>query len=499
MIEFHRVCGGSMNNLRGKIIVGIVVFSILSSAFIAIINYIKLRDQTIEENRLIFHRIEGTIKNSIETFEKAMGLLDYNTASEMHNYSLRLIEKYKKNPNFDEWDFEELYKEIGMHIYIIDQDNVITHSSFPEDIGLDFDECCKKLAYLLDYRRDSGEFFHEAMDIEQKTGELKKYSYMATPDKKYLIELGYSLNENIVFDTFNFFQTIDELKKLYPYIYDIHILNIGGLTFGKSASDRKLTMEQRKAFEAALASKETKEIEGEWKGKPATYRYVYYDSAYDEDFAENKVIEIIYDKNVWSENLGQYKKMFLIQLFIILSFVLVLSFAIARPMYLAYHDRLTGLSNRSAFDELLSTVKAKNGKKTAFFMIDLDHFKEVNDIRGHHKGDALLKQVAHIIHRTISRKGVAYRYGGDEFVVVVNSTTPEEAKELAQSIIEKINEFVRKNEDIYNLGVSASIGISFYPDDGDDKNLLCKKADAALYMAKKKGRGQYSIFQSEQS
>jgi len=487
----------SMINLRFKIIVIIVVLSILSSSLIAVINYIHLRDQTIEENELEFTRIEKTMKDSIETYEKAIQLLDKNTAVAMEENTGKIIRMYNENPDFDEWDFQELYKQLGMHIYIINEENVITHGSFPDDIGLDFNDCCQKLASLLDKRRESGQFYHDAMDIEQKTGNVKKYSYMATPDKKYIIELSYNLNENAVYNAFNFFYTIDELKKIYPYIYDVNILNIGGLALGKSLNERSLTKKERESFEATLTSKETNELKGDWLGKTATFRYIYYDSIFDEDFAQNKVIEIIYDDRLWSANLVQYRKMFIVQLFIIFSFVFVISFVIARPMYLAYHDRLTGLANRSAFDELKSAVKAKKGKKTAFFMIDLDYFKVVNDDLGHQAGDTLLKQVANIIRSVIPKNGAVYRYGGDEFVVILNSTTDEEAEEVARNIIKEINDFIEQYKDVNKTGVSASIGISFYPDDGDTKQMLYKKADMALYAAKKKGKGQYAIFQKD--
>lgn len=484
-------------NLRVKLIVSIVILAIMSCTFLAIVSFFQLKKQTETENEFVFKRIEDTIKDSLKSYEKAILLLDDNSAEKMKEYTKMLIEKYNENPNFDEWDFQGLNQALGMHIYIINTENVITHSSFEQDIGLDFTKCCKKLTTLLNERRATGEFYHDALDIEQQTGEIKKYSYMATPDKKYVIELSYSLNENNIFKSFNFFNHIQELKELYPFIYDIHILNIGGLTLGKSTNERRLTKKEKEAFDRTFSSKQPTEINYYWNGTPATFRYMFYESEFNRDFAQNKVIEIIYDEKLWNANLHQIKKMFVIQLIIIFSFVLVLSFVIARPMYLAYHDRLTGLANRSAFDEFITAIKTKKGKKTAFFMIDLDHFKEVNDVLGHQSGDVLLKKVAQIIRTLIPKNGEAYRYGGDEFIVVLNSTTTEEAKELAQKIITEINQLVKQNTDIDNLGVSASIGISFYPDDGDNKYLLYKKADVALYTAKEKGKGQYSIFKTE--
>lgn len=481
-------------NLRVKLIVGIVILAIVCCSFIAILHYMQLKEQTEKENKLIFNRIEDTVKDSLGTVEKAYQILDHNRAEKMKENTKMLLDMYKENPNFDEWDFQSLHEKFGMHIYIINDENTITYSSFQDDIGLNFSECCGRLATVLDHRRATGEFYHDAIDTERKTGDLKKYSYMATPDKKYIIELSYSLSQNDVFNAFNFFNTINKIKDLYPYIYEINILNIGGLTLGKSASERTLTLEEREAFESTLKSRETTEMKNYWNGEPATFRYIYYNSEFERDYTQNKVIEIIYDEDLWNANLVQYKKMFLIQLFIIVAFVLLLSFVIARPMYLAYHDRLTGLANRSAFDDLLSSINTKKGMKSALFMIDLDYFKKVNDELGHHLGDALLKNVADAIRTSIPKNGIAYRYGGDEFIVFLNSTTTEEAENLAQTIITKINDLVQQDENIKNLGVSASIGISFYPDDGDDKFLLYEKADVALYDAKEKGKGQYSVF-----
>lgn len=481
-------------NLKVKFIISIFILAILSLSILAIANYLKVKEQTEKENKLTLNRIEDTVKHSIEIIEKANELLDDDSAIKMEENTKRLMRKYSVNPNFDDWDFQNLHELLGMHIYIINEENVVTHSSFKDDIGLDFAKCCKKLSATLNERRESGEFYHDAMDIEQQTGELKKYSYMATPDKKYIIELSYSLNQNDIFNAFNFFHTINEVKELYPYIHDINVLNSGGLTFGIPVSERKLTDKERKAFETTLATKQTTEIKNQWKGTPATFRYIYYDSEFNRDLIQNKVIEIIYDEELWSANLEQHRNMFFIQMLIIISFVLLISFVIARPMYLAYHDRLTGLANRSAFDDLLSAKHRNRGMKAAFFMIDLDHFKKVNDLLGHHLGDSLLKEVAEVIRETLPKNGVAYRYGGDEFVVVLNSTTTEEAEELAQEIITKINDLVNRNPEIERLGISASIGISFSPDDGEDKYLLYKKADVALYMAKEKGKGQYSVF-----
>src|SRR5690606_18512536 len=122
-----------------------------------------------------------------QTIEKAYYLFGKEISSQMEASSRYLIGLYQRNPSFDEWNFTALKNMLGFDIYIINEQNVITHSSYPEDIGLDFNVCCPKLSQTITERRNSGEFFADGIDIEQTSGNIKKYSYMATPDKKYTI------------------------------------------------------------------------------------------------------------------------------------------------------------------------------------------------------------------------------------------------------------------------------------------------------------------------
>jgi len=169
--------------------------------------------------------------------------------------------------------------------------------------------------------------------------------------------------------------------------------------------------------------------------------------------------------------------------------------------FLAYHDVLTGLPNRKAFyenmdDKLLQERytekhdRRNSGKieKWALLFLDLDRFKIVNDTLGHDVGDKLLKSVAQRLRDCLRQRDAIFRLGGDEFTIII--TDLQNTLEVA-TISRKIQQELSRPHRIHNheLYVTASIGISFYPDDGNTVEVLVKNADMAMYAAKESGRG----------
>jgi diguanylate cyclase (GGDEF)-like protein len=164
--------------------------------------------------------------------------------------------------------------------------------------------------------------------------------------------------------------------------------------------------------------------------------------------------------------------------------------------YQANHDALTGLPNRILFmDRLHQTLKLanRNKKKVAVMFIDLDHFKEINDSLGHHIGDKILIDFANRIQSMIRKSDSISRLGGDEFCVVINDI--ENLDNISRFINDGL-ELVKKPFEIQNnlLHMSMSVGISIYPDDGQDVDMLLKNADAAMYEAKYNGRNTYRFY-----
>jgi diguanylate cyclase (GGDEF)-like protein len=164
--------------------------------------------------------------------------------------------------------------------------------------------------------------------------------------------------------------------------------------------------------------------------------------------------------------------------------------------YLAYHDGLTGLPNRSLFSKLLNqsiSLAQRNHKKLAVLFLDLDHFKHINDTLGHDAGDQLLQEVAERLKSCLRDSDTVARLGGDEFVVMLPQLD-ESAYVL--TVAKKIVATVAKPFTLsgQEFGVTASIGISTYPDDGLDEQTLTKNADIAMYKVKEEGKNNFQLY-----
>lgn len=163
---------------------------------------------------------------------------------------------------------------------------------------------------------------------------------------------------------------------------------------------------------------------------------------------------------------------------------------------LAHYDNLTGLPNRTLFiDRLNQTIAHAERYKRSFALlfIDLDEFKLVNDTFGHDIGDLLLKEAASRLSSAVRKSDSIARIGGDEFTVISRDIAQKQsAKVLAERLINSIKEPFIFNDKMCFVG--ASIGISFFPTDGSNLEAIIKKADIAMYHAKRMGKNNYQFF-----
>jgi len=168
----------------------------------------------------------------------------------------------------------------------------------------------------------------------------------------------------------------------------------------------------------------------------------------------------------------------------------------ARIRYIAMHDSLTGLPNRAMFVESLGAAVAdarRGDGKVAVLAIGLDHFRAINEAQGHLVGDQMLESVAARMIACLRAEDTAARIGGDEFVVVLpNIEGADEARTVADALLKALNEPLLVNGT--TLRVTATIGISLYPEDGGDATRLIRAADAAMYKTKKGRRGAVGLF-----
>ncbi len=164
--------------------------------------------------------------------------------------------------------------------------------------------------------------------------------------------------------------------------------------------------------------------------------------------------------------------------------------------HLAHHDALTGLPTRTLFHDRLKLSLARSRRKrnkVGILVVDLDHFKKVNDRLGHHAGDRLLVEVARRLKTTVRVTDTVARMGGDEFVMLLDDLhSVEDAEMVAQKLVAALRLPVETEGEM--VTPSASIGLCVFPDNGDDADALLKNADEAMYCAKQEGRNGFQTF-----
>ena len=265
----------------------------------------------------------------------------------------------------------------------------------------------------------------------------------------------------------------------------VYTMNEGRLAFELGLEKTKMLHKNpREIFPGSSADFLEKKYDQAFKGETVTYTYsfknryllTYLSPVYQGD----EVVEIIGCVNDITE----------------------LHRAQERINYMAYYDSLTGLPNRRKFNKdmkkLISECKEKN-KGFAVLLLDLDRFKQINDAFGHSVGDMLIAEVGQRLKKSALSKGIIYRFAGDEFIIIFRQLEGmNSVKSLARKILSAFEDvFVLPNH--YRIFATPSIGISIYPDHGEDHEDLLKNADAAMFEAKAKGRNNFQIYQPEMS
>jgi len=167
--------------------------------------------------------------------------------------------------------------------------------------------------------------------------------------------------------------------------------------------------------------------------------------------------------------------------------LLLLEDQVAHNKHLALHDDLTGLPNRRLFQDRLAIAVERARRTntiTALLMVDLDRFKQVNDTLGHHAGDLLLKNVAHLFSARVRRSDTVARTGGDEFAVILEGpTSREEATRVGESLLKLLHEPMKVKDRAVKVG--GSLGVAMFPEDAHDMESLSIKADLLMYEDKR--------------
>ncbi len=170
-----------------------------------------------------------------------------------------------------------------------------------------------------------------------------------------------------------------------------------------------------------------------------------------------------------------------------------------KMLHLSEHDALTNLPNRLLLNDRLAraiAIARRHRRRLAVLFLDCDRFKHVNDTLGHAVGDQVLKSIARRVQSAVRESDTVSRHGGDEFIILLSEVDqPEDAGLIAQKIVAVVAEPHHLAQ--HELSLTASVGISLYPEDGPDAQTLISRADTAMYYAKSSGRNQVGFYRSD--
>jgi len=496
-----------MKNLRIKLLISLIAFALILVAVIFYVNRQILTEDIKKQEVMNRTLIENHILRDMQTVDNAYFYFDKNLSDNMEEVLRKLITYYKENPYIAKWDLQKVKSENEMDVYILDQSNTVIYTTFEKDKGLNFSECCHRFSTLLDERRASGQYYTDGIDISTTTGGYRKFGYLATPDKKYLFEVGIDLLEDPVFQTFNFTKTADYLIDKYVDLLEVQTINAGGVFFDDSKSREITVNDQSKMFqehfEQAKKTMKPTEYQKEFKnGYIEKYRFLPYEAEAIRGESSKRVVFVKYGNfteiRALTKNTKQFRGLLFIALGTSFIMLIVINKLLSKTIHLATYDPLTNVYNRATYirkmDKLLRQRKTN---QPGLLLLDLDNFKQVNDRFGHVEGDKILIETARTLKQEVGKNGFVVRFGGDEFAIVLYDTKDEYMERLAHSILEKIHHLKFADKIAVDkwsvLSVSMGGAICSHPDESERS--LFERADKALYQSKNAGKDQYTIYE----
>ncbi|GLC88183.1 GGDEF domain-containing protein [Lysinibacillus piscis] len=496
-----------MKNLRMKLFISLIAFALILVAVIFYVNrQILLTDiqKQAEMNRTL---IENHILTDMQTVDNAHYYFDNNISDQLKEELQKMIVEYQKNPDVSTWNLKKMKAAHGMEVYIIDQKNTVIYTTFEQDKGLNFAECCQRFSKTLDDRRASGKFYTDGIDIATATGDYRKYGYLATPDKKYIFELGVYLREDKLFQTFNFEKTAHYLVGKYIDLLEIQTINAGGVFFNDSNAVAITVQDQSAEFQKQYQLAKTTMYPAEYQkkfnnGYVETYRFLPYRSDNVRGEASERVIYVKYGNIAETQALAKNTKQFWFVLGVALttSFIMlaIINKLMSNTIRLATFDPLTNVYNRATYImKMNELLKKKNTTHLGLLLVDLDNFKKINDQFGHMEGDKVLITTAKLLQQVVGKKGFVVRFGGDEFAVVLYKADEKVIQQVADAILEKFRllkyQPQLKHEQWSLLSISMG-GATLHPASDTERSLF-ERADKALYVAKSAGKDQYAKYE----
>ncbi|SIQ93192.1 GGDEF domain-containing protein [Halanaerobium kushneri] len=480
----------------------IIILLALIMIYIFSTQYTNIREVVESKYNSQQQLVEKNILQTVNYINNAYKIAEQQLNGEMEEYSEQLVAKYRENPEVMNWDLDRVQNNFGGYdIYIVNKDLKIIKTTYEEDLGLDFSKF-GSFATILRERMAGDKFEVDRIDISTQAGEIKKYSYMPSPDNQYLFELSVSIEDQYPsFHSLNLFKDATALTEEYELVEDIAFYSVEPVNHqvAKLRNSKKPYLnpdvpefEEELAREAVLNNslqENSKEIAG------VHYSYRFFPALVSDKKTEqgwnSYVVGIVYNDQVMREEISGHRNLFAVNIVLLAalfaSFIAIVVYLLKRFEHQAYHDKLTGLANRKYFVEEFKKLKEKAdfaGNNIGLVFIDIDKFKTINDNHGHDIGDQVLKNIAFRMENNLKEKDLKARMGGDEFVIALaDLSSKDKIIKVTKRLIKELKKpLIVNGEEIF---INVSAGVSFYPDDSQELEALIKDADSAMYKAKR--------------
>lgn len=400
---------------------------------IMLFNYTNARSDFKEDNRETEQLVEENILNAVQSSDVAYSIIENSLAEKMEKYTNTLMDLYKKNPNIDTWDLNRLKKQFdGYEIFVLNKDLVITHSSRKADLGLDFKEF--GITDLLNSRMESGKFETDRLEVSEATKQANKFSYMATPDKKYLIELGATSEQ---FDgqlkDLDLAKMTENLAVSHPYVGDILLYTVqdnGVPEHSVNKQDKagkalKISAKFAKIGEQAMKSDKIIEKVMTIKGNAYKYRFIPVlkkDTDGANLYKQSRLLVIQYDEGYFHALLAKKNIMSIIIVLVSVMIAVILSVVIGRRVSKPIRE-FGLLIDRTSQLEFTDNAHLETLKKRK------DDFGELAQ-----KYDSMLRAIRNAFAKVVD--SASQLAGMSEQFNTSSKETKQAAEQIAQSIHE---------------------------------------------------------------
>lgn len=371
-------------------------------------NYKDTRQIILSEYDAKIALIEESILNETKYSEVVSKIAEKETQREMEYFSYEMVDYYKENPHVLTWDLQEMKTRFnGLDIYIINQDLEIIASTIEREVGLSLANY-PSFAQTLRNRMASDKFRSDSINFSFIEKELKKFSYMPTPDHKYLLEFSLTMQErfpelknlDILYLTNSLRDKYNFVEQIKVYKYDVETDKTESL-FDNVDFENKFDFEKdRTLMLEAIEKLEPTEQVIEKESETFSVKYIPYylmNTEMKMNWWGTYLIEIVYNYKDVDDALAEQKRIFIQNIVLVsmlyFGFLGLLFYVAMQNKQMINTDSLTKLSNRQHLEEYLQKAipeaKRKN-KKLALIFFDLNEFKKVNDLYGHRVGDMVL-------------------------------------------------------------------------------------------------------------